>query len=190
MSPDLRSTDGTPTVPEPGPQGLASALERNIQALAERRRREEARASAQDRVAGGITQFVGSMPFVYLHVLLFGGWLLLNLGLVGGLKPFDPQLIMLATWASVEAIFISTFVLISQNRAALAADRRADLDLQIGLLAEHEVTRLIHLVTQIAQKLDVAEAHDPELDELRRNVAPEAVLQRIEESADNEPGSA
>ncbi|MCA1652841.1 MAG: DUF1003 domain-containing protein [Sphingomicrobium sp.] len=196
MSPRPPDTDPTaseamvhdPTVPEPGPDGLASTLERNIDALADRRRRDEAGASAEDHVAEGITRFVGSMRFVYLHLLVFGAWLVFNLRLVPGIPAFDPNLFILATFASVEAIFLSTFVLISQNRAAQSADRRADLDLQISLLAEHEVTRLIHLVAQIARKLDVEGAHDPELDELTRNVAPEAVLERIEQTT-AAPGS-
>ena len=80
------------------------------------------------------------MRFVYLHLALFGGWIIVNLGLIPGLRPFDPSFVVLAMVASVEAIFLSTFVLISQNRMAAAADRRADLDLQVSLLAEHEIT--------------------------------------------------
>jgi uncharacterized membrane protein len=82
--------------------------------------------------------------------------------------------------ASVEALFISTFVMISQNRMAKAADRRADLDLQISLLAEHEITRLVKLVTEIAERMALPEAKDPELRELAKDVAPERVLDRME----------
>ena len=114
-----------PTVPPPAPAGLASALERNIQALTERRRAEEAEASAQDRLADCITRFAGSMLFVYLHLALVTAWAVINIGLIPGIRPFDPTFVILATVASVEAIFLSTFVLISQNRAAIAADRRA-----------------------------------------------------------------
>jgi uncharacterized membrane protein len=83
--------------------------------------------------------------------------------------------------ASVEAIFISTFVLISQNRMAALADRRADLDLQISLLAEHEVSRVIALVTSIAERLGIEEARDPELEELAQDVEPARVMDRISE---------
>lgn len=181
---DRQSSSGHsgPTVADPQPGGLASALERNIAALAERKRQEQGLASAQDRLADAITRFVGSMLFVYLHLALVGGWVAVNLGVVPGLRPFDPTFVILATVASVEAIFLSTFVLISQNRASVAADRRAELDLQVSLLAEHEVTQLIQLVAQIAQRLDIKDAGNPELDELKRSVAPEAVMERIEES--------
>jgi uncharacterized membrane protein len=85
-------------------------------------------------------------------------------------------------WASVEAIFLSTFVLISQNRMAAAADKRANLDLQISLLAEHEVTKLAALLTAIAERLDVRTNIEGELDEIAKDVAPEAVLDEIEET--------
>jgi uncharacterized membrane protein len=82
--------------------------------------------------------------------------------------------------ASVEAIFLSTFVLISQNRMAAAADKRADLDLQISLLAEHEVTRLTTLVAGVAERMGVETEADPELEEITQDVAPEAVLDELE----------
>jgi uncharacterized membrane protein len=87
---------------------------------------------------------------------------------------------MLGMTASVEAIFLSTFVLISQNRMQALADKRADLDLQVSLLAEHEVTELIRMVRSMARQMGVAEAGDPELDELATDVQPETVLSRIE----------
>ncbi len=165
-------------------------LERNIAALEERRREDEAKADPQARIAETITRFTGSMAFVYLHVLFVGGWIAVNLGLIPFVSPFDRTFVILATWASVEAIFLSTFVLISQNRAAATAERRASLDLQIGLLAEHEVTRVLTLVKAIAHKLDIDEARDPELEELERDVAPEAVLDELEAEAEAEgPGA-
>jgi uncharacterized membrane protein len=166
-------------VPPPSPAGLASVLERNIRALEERRRREDSEASREERLAELITRFTGSMWFVYLHVVVVAVWIVINAGLAPGVPRFDPTFVIMATWASVEAIFLSTFVLISQNRSASIAARRADLDLQISLLAEHEVTRLLTLVSAVAAKLGVAEADNPELDELKRDVAPEAVLDEL-----------
>jgi uncharacterized membrane protein len=90
--------------------------------------------------------------------------------------------VILAMTASVEAIFISTFVMVSQNRMAKIADQRADLDLQISLLSEHEITRLVTLVTEIAQHLKLPSANDPELRELGKDVAPERVLDRMAET--------
>ena len=174
-----------PTVPPPGRTGLASVLERNIHALEERRRREEADASRGARLAELITRFTGSMPFVYLHVAIVAGWVSVNAGLLPGVPRWDPTFVIMATWASVEAIFLSTFVLISQNRSAAVAARRADLDLQISLLAEHEITRLLQLTSAVADKLGVIEAKDPALRELERDVAPEAVLDELAEEETN-----
>jgi uncharacterized membrane protein len=174
------------TYPPEVPDTLGSALERNIRALDGRRREQMRRADWQEKLARQITRFTGSMPFVYLHLVVFGLWVLVNAGLIPNFRPWDPSFVMLATEASVEAIFLSTFVLISQNRAAAVADQRADLDLQINLLAEHEITRTLQLVTEIARKLDIAAADEPELDELKRDVAPEAVLDKLDRSGPDE----
>ena len=176
----------TPTRAAPHPPGLSSVLERNIQALADRRREEEARATLADRVADRVTRFTGSMTFVVLHLAAFGFWIVANLGWVPGVRPWDESFVVLAMMASVEAIFLSTFVLISQNRMAEAADKRADLDLQISLLTEHEITKLATLLAAVAERLDIRP--DAEIQEVQRNVAPEAVLDEIEEEADG-PGA-
>jgi uncharacterized membrane protein len=159
---------------------MSSALERNIQALELRRQREEVEATIEERIAEAITRFTGSMLFVYLHLVFFGFWIVANLGWVPGVPSWDPSFVVLAMMASVEAIFLSTFVLISQNRMSAAADKRADLDLQISLLAEHEVTKLVTLVSAIADRMGVETQVDTELDEIKRDVAPEAVLDKIE----------
>ena len=169
-----------PTYPAERTPGLSPVLERNIAALQRRQQEVRARASMDERIADAITAFAGTMRFVYLHLALFGGWIIVNLGLIPGLRPFDPSFVVLAMVASVEAIFLSTFVLISQNRMAAAADRRADLDLQVSLLAEHEITKLIALASGIAEHLKVKPVPEDELAEVARNVAPEAVLDEIE----------
>ncbi|GJE48719.1 hypothetical protein GOFOIKOB_1751 [Methylobacterium tardum] len=171
-----------PTFPPPQPSGLSPALRRNIQTLRERRSHEERRASLQERVAEAITRFTGSMAFVYLHVMLFGFWVLVNTGLLTLLPKWDESFVILGTSASVEAIFLSTFVLISQNRMAAAADKRADLDLHISLLAEHEVTKLVTMVSAITDHLGLETKADGEVDELQQDVAPDAVLDQIERS--------
>src|SRR6476469_9550267 len=178
-----------PTYPPPQPSGMSSALERNIRALQQRRRREQTEATAEERVAEAITRFTGSMRFVYLHLAFFGFWIVANLGWVPGVPRWDPSFVVLAMIASVEAIFLSTFVLISQNRMAAAADKRADLDLQVGLLAEHEVTKLVTLVSGIADRLGVKTVADTELHGIEQDVAPEAVLDEIEATENREPGN-
>jgi uncharacterized membrane protein len=162
------------------PSGMASTLRENIGRLRERRLSEERSASLSERLAAGITRFTGSMTFVVLHLIIYGAWIIANLGWLPGVPKFDPTFVILASEASVEAIFLSTFVLISQNRMAAAADVRADLDLHINLLAEHELTRIAALVQQIADRLDVA-THDPEFREVVKDVDPEQVLDALSE---------
>lgn len=170
-----------PTVRPPEPGSLKSALTRNIDALQRRREQEASRATAEERIAEAITRFTGSMRFVYLHLALYGFWIVANLGWVPGMPRWDESFVVLAMVASVEAIFLSTFVLISQNRMAAAADKRADLDLQINLLAEHEVTKLVAMVSEISRHMGLGDAVGGEVEELKRNVAPEAVLDAIEQ---------
>jgi uncharacterized membrane protein len=123
------------------------------------------------------------MLFVYIHMAVFGFWVIANLKWVPSIPAWDESFVVLAMVASVEAIFLSTFVLISQNRMAAAAENRAELDLQISLLAEHEVTKLASVVSDIASKLGVGQHAEGELQEAKRDIAPEAVLDAIENRA-------
>jgi uncharacterized membrane protein len=102
------------------PPGMARVVESNIRTLLARHHQEERQADWQDRLAGRITFFTGSMRFVCLHLVLFGLWIMVNLPGVP-LPHFDPTYVGLAMVASVEAIFLSTFILITQNRMAAQA---------------------------------------------------------------------
>ena len=184
---EAKARHASPSTPPIEPNVLASVLERNIDALQHKRQEEERRASLQDRIAQAITGFTGSMAFVYVHLALVGGWVAINLRIIPGVPVFDPTFVILATFASVEAIFLSTFVLISQTRAAAEADRRSELDLQTNLLSEHEITRLLTLTRAIAGHLGIKEANDPTLKELEQHVAPEKVLDRLTEEDEKSP---
>ena len=161
---------------------LNSSLLRNIEVLRRRREEEEASAGTEERIARAITRFSGSMRFVYAHLAIYCGWIAANLGTVPGVRPWDPTFVVLAMIASVEAIFLSTFILITQNRMAAAADRRAELDLQVSLLAEAEITKLVELVSEIAARMEVPAARQGEIDEMKQLVQPELVLDAIEEA--------
>ena len=162
---------------DPPGDGMNRVLTRNIEVLRDERARMVSASPLSDRIADVITRFTGSMAFVIIHIVIVVAWVLINTGALP-IAAFDPTFVILATAASVEAIFLSTFVLISQNRASELADRRADLDVQINLLTEHEVTKLVGLVTSIAEKLGVP-VDQGEMSELEKDVAPEAVLERI-----------
>jgi uncharacterized membrane protein len=173
-------TESEPAAPESA-RPVARVVERNVSGLVAARQEAERARGFQERMADAITAFSGSMPFVYLHILWFGGWILWNVGL-GRSQPFDPYPFgMLTTIVSLEAIFLSTFVLITQNRQAKVADRRADLDVQVNLLAEHEITRLLRLTDVIAKHLGIDTKDVAELQELKRDVQPHDVLQKLDD---------
>src|SRR5262249_33456008 len=141
--------------------------------------------STEERVADWITWFSGNMPFVYFHAVWFAVWILLNVKLFG-LPAFDPFPYGLLTMiVSLEAIFLSTFVLVSQNRQATLAERRVDLDLQTNLLAEYEITRILTLVDAIAREMGIEQECEKELEELKKDVEPEKVLTKLEEHEKN-----
>jgi uncharacterized membrane protein len=162
------------------PSGLSGTLRENITALAQREREERARLSWSEQLANRVTAFTGSMTFVWWHVAIVTAWIAANLGWLPGVPRFDRSFVILAMAASVEAIFLSTFVLISQNRMAEIADRRADLDLHISLLTEHELTKLAELLHRVAQRLDVP-VDQAELAEIERDVQAIEVLEAIDE---------
>lgn len=176
------STEKTPETPWQADENpISTVLDRNISALITRRSRDEKTLSRQDRLAQAMTDFAGSMIFVYIHATIFALWIVVNLDWLPIVPAFDPTLVILAMIASVEAIFISTFVLISQNRMAAADGKRADLALQISLLNEHETTRLVAMVSAIADRLGIeTEVAPREIDEMKQDVPPEVVMEEIE----------
>ena len=165
--------------PPPDNPALADIIERNIETMAEVRAAEQARATLQDRLADALTRFSGNMWFVYVHVAWFGWWIAQNEGWIGH-TVFDPFPFGLLTLiVSLEAIFLATFVLISQNRAAAVADMRADLDLQIDLLAEYEVTQLLKMLRRVGEKLEVEDCSTQELQELSRPVVLSEIIKEL-----------
>ena len=163
---------------------LADIIERNINTMAEVRAAEQEHATLQDRLADALTRFSGNMWFVYIHVVWFAWWIAQNEGWIGR-RRFDPFPFGLLTLiVSLEAIFLSTFVLISQNRAATVANMRADLDLQIDLLAEYEVTQVLQLVRAVGEKAGVEQCSTRELQELSRPVVVREIINEMRDRSD------
>ena len=159
---------------------LSSVVERNIRTIIQLRLKADRERSLQDRIADAITAYSGRMLFVYVHIGWFGLWILLNTGRLG-VPPFDPFPYGLLTMVvSLEAIFLSTFVLISQNRSSREAEHRADLDMHIGLLTEHELTRVLQMLDVIQDKLGIENDEDSELADLEMETRPEDVLAEID----------
>lgn len=146
----------------------SSHLERNVRAIAELERAAMAQRTAADRVSDAITHVAGSAACVAAHAVGFAMWIAINVGLVPAIAPFDPYPFSFLTLVvSLEAIFLSIFVLMSQNRMSRHADRRAHLDLQVDLLAERELTVMLHLLQALCDKHGIPlEAVDPHPDDL------------------------
>ncbi|MEP7216550.1 MAG: DUF1003 domain-containing protein, partial [Anaerolineaceae bacterium] len=179
----------SPTPMNPSPEGPASpgnqstensVLAENIQQLVDSRRKIEARKTFQDHLADAMTRFSGSMLFVYVHAAWFAAWMVANSGWFA-VPVFDEFPFGLLTMiVSLEAIFLSTFVLVSQNRMGILAERRAELDVHVNLLAEREVTHLLILTQAIVEHLGVAVTLPAEIDELKQHVSPAEVMQKLE----------
>jgi uncharacterized membrane protein len=169
-------------------------MRKNIAAVSQAQRQVTEARTRQGRIADAITTFSGSMAFVYIHAVWFGLWIGLNLGLihVPRLSEFDPFPFGLLTLiVSLEAIFLSTFVLISQNRLAQASERRAELDLQVNLLAEQKATKVLEMLDEMTRQLDNMSHRfsfkpDPEVQALKVSPEPQEVLAVIDETVGEE----
>lgn len=162
------------------------AIRRNIEAVVKLEETFAKNRSMADKIADWIGGFSGSVTFVILHVVVYGLWILINLKLIPGLKPFDPYpFLLLSVVVSVEAIFLSTFVLMKQNRMSRRADQRDHLDLQINLLSEREMTMVLQLLQRIAARLGV-HASGEHIEELIAETSVEALAHQISEKLPDE----
>ncbi len=166
---------------------LSGTLERNIEAVTRRRSAVAAGASRGERMAIGIGRRIGRMTFAYANLGFYAAYVVASRGWVLGIARFDHDFYLLGTIASVEAIFLSILILITQNNAAAADDRRDDLNLHISLLAEHELTQLIKLNLAIARRLGIDDADHPGIADSVNDVVPEDVLDRIEGEEEANP---
>lgn len=137
-------------------QSRAAPSDRNIRIVAELERAALHERSAGDRLSDAITRVTGSTPFAVVHLAFFAGWILVNTAKLPAVNPFDPfPFSFLTLVVSLEAIFLSVFVLMSQNRMMRQAEKRAHLDLQVDLLAEQELTAMLHMLRAVCSKLEV-----------------------------------
>lgn len=158
-------------------------LQQNVQAIARLEAEAKRRRTLSHRAGDRIANFAGTMPFVLLHVLWFTVWIAVNVA--GGGRHFDPYPFTFLTFCvSLEAIILSSFVLMSQNRMSREADERAQLDLQINLLAEQESTAALQLLERICAHLGVATAADPDAAALAAKTDAAAVARMVQKPAD------
>jgi uncharacterized membrane protein len=159
----------------------------NVQAMRQLEEASMARRNGADRVAAAIAHFCGRMTFVWLHVALFAGWIAYNS--LPWFQAFDPYpFTFLTLVVSLEAIFLSTFILISQNYDMRVAERRNQLDLQINLLSEQENTKMLQILERIAKKVGAHVSDDPQVRALEEATRPESLVEQIEEAFREEHG--
>jgi uncharacterized membrane protein len=167
------------TTPSPD-QPRDELTQRNIEVVSKLEAAAREQRTRTDRLAESIANFCGSMTFVWVHVVWFGSWLLVNL--LPGIWHIDPfPFTFLTLVVSLEAIFLSTFILISQNHDTRITERRNHLDLQINLLSEQENTRMLAMLSAIAAKLGAELPDDPHLEALSQQTEPEKLVAQIEQ---------
>jgi uncharacterized membrane protein len=163
------------------PQTVDDVTRQNVHAMRQLEDAAMAQRTRADRVASVIARFCGSMSFVLLHVAFFAVWLGYNL--VPAFHPFDPYpFTFLTLVVSLEAIFLSTFILISQNYDMRISERRNQLDLQINLLSEQENTKMLQMLDRISRKLGCDDEVDPQISALEEATRPESLVEQIEEA--------
>lgn len=160
--------------------GMPPHVTRNIEEIVRLEGRDRLEMGRSDHFADLMTQLSGSMWFVWLHIGWFATWIVLN---VVGVVTFDAfPFGLLTIIVSLEAIFLSTFVLISQNRQALQADRRAKVDLQVNMISEQEITKTMSLVAEIHAYLGLRERHDAELAHMQRDTHVEQLADAVDQA--------
>ena len=128
----------------------------NIEAIAKLEHDALDRRTPTERVSDVITKLVGNLGFLLAQLILISGWGLVNLHVIPGLKAFDPfPFGVLALIVSSESVFLTIFVLISQSRMARQSERRSHLDLQVGMLAEQELTTILQMLQKLCQHMGV-----------------------------------
>jgi uncharacterized membrane protein len=161
--------------------------EQNVDRVSQLEESARQKRTPADRIAEAIANFCGSMTFVWVHVAWFGGWILLNV--IPGVPHFDQfPFTFLTLVVSLEAIFLSTFILISQNLETRISERRSHLDLQLNMLSEQENTKMITILLAIAEKVGADLSHDPHLEALGEETMPERLVEQIKAREDKTTG--
>lgn len=161
------------------PGSVEEITQRNVQSIIDLEEAAKSHRDSTDRIADAIARFCGSMPFVWLHFFWFVAWIVVNV--MPGIPHFDPYpFTFLTLVVSLEAIFLSTFILISQNYDARLSEKRNHLDLQINLLTEQENTKMLTILKRIADKVGAKTDDDPSLHVLEQATRPEKLVEQIE----------
>ena len=172
-----------------GSGGTPRPVARNIEEVVRLEEEAARRRPPSSRVADIVAGFAGRLRFVLLHAALIAAWAAANTGQVPGIPAFDPYPFgLLGLLFSLEGLLLAAFVLMKQNRMSAEAEQRSHLDLQISLLSEQEVTKIIRMLEQVSARLGIAdEVVDAEVREMGATTAVGSLARALREKLPDEP---
>jgi uncharacterized membrane protein len=157
------------------------SVERNIETVAKMEQEFLEDRTWIERIGDAVGSFVGTMTFVLIHIGWFTAWVIVNLRLIPGIRAFDPYPFMFLSMAvSIEGVLLTTFVLMKQNRMSKRADQRNQLNLQVDLLSEKEITKALQMLRALCEHLGLEQqAQEPEAKELSEKTAVDVVAREL-----------
>jgi uncharacterized membrane protein len=165
------------------PEITEKVTEENVRTIADLERAAIERRNLTERVSDHLTRILGSLPFLTLHLLGILAWFAVNLGFLHGIRPFDPfPFGILTLVVATEGVLLAIFVLISQNRMTRQSNQRAHLNLQVSLLAEQEITKLLQEVRRLGERLGVGKGEDEEAQQLSHRTHLGTLAEKLEQN--------
>ncbi len=178
----MATTDHLTDSPHIGQESIDKLTDRNLQAILHKERLVQSDTTRGQRFAAFVAAFCGSMTFVWIHVVIFTLWIAYNTSPWVAIHP-DPLPFTFLNFAlSIEAIFLSAFILISQNQEARMDKQRSQLDLQINLLTEQGNTQMLKMLRSIADKVGADFEEHPDMQLMEQATQPERLLDQINEA--------
>ena len=139
------------------------------------------RRTISDKLADFLVRAAGTSTIAIIHILLFTAWIVINLDMIPGIRVFDPYPFSFLTMTvSLEAIFLAIFVLVSQNRESKIADLRQEFDVQVNIIAEREITKVIHMLAYVMNHLNIHYENDTELRQMMRPLNIDEIREQLE----------
>ena len=165
-----------------GPESVDALTERNLEMILAQERSAKSAQSRGERLAARVAAFCGSMPFIWSQLAFFSAWIVFNLAPWMNPVPDPFPFFFLSFVVSLEAIFLSVFILISQNQEKRLIEQRSHLDLQINLLTEQKNTHMMKMLRSIAKKVGADLEEHADLAALEQGTRPERLLEQIDEA--------
>ncbi|HEV8601331.1 MAG TPA: DUF1003 domain-containing protein [Patescibacteria group bacterium] len=159
----------------------AEEVKKRKQLLRSFKAKADAKRTTAEKLADWMTETFGTFTFLVLNLIFFAVWLLINTGFLPGMAIFDPYPFnMLTSLVSLEAIILAVFVLISQNRAQRIDDLREEVDLQVNVIAENEITKIMNMLYLLLEKNGIDLSQDPELKKMLKRTSTEDLEKHME----------